>query len=444
MEEVREEPEPEKGLVTCVEGGVRITDGQVGGVTLHAGYFCDGRKELKKVLAEHSVYCSKCYLMVERGSSFWCGGCRCVAYCSTECRASDWTGEGGGTPHKRVCEYLGTLAPADRPGAVGKDLGFLFINERVGRGLFALRAFRKGVTVVLTRPAKRSAEEVEAEVKLGKLLAGAQEAREKYDAEVEAGGDVGGPPPEANPKKAAALAGLSVGQKLAPGMFDEKVMILSALQTQLHRVEITSIPNAVPGDAFYLSLELGMVNHSCDPNCYLYYDSTFFYLIALRDLEEGEQLTMRYGDPAATMAKKATKEAYEEELLGRHGISCPSECECKTPEFWGACERVYDAGGGLRSVLAGIAEWSADPTNHGRDYPTEIGLKRCASQARVAVQSWEKVKQAVERSKGVVPPNVLAYTAVLVRQIARKLRIHPGTLKGLEEWKRGALTLVPQ
>jgi SET domain-containing protein len=72
------------------------------------------------------------------------------------------------------------------------------------------------------------------------------------------------------------------------------------------------------------------INHSCDPNCEVYTTSHTIWIVALRDITAGEELTYNYG--------------YELDDGTEHPCTCGAEHCCGyilAPQYWGAIKQKY-------------------------------------------------------------------------------------------------------
>ncbi|MNE98210.1 SET domain protein [compost metagenome] len=80
------------------------------------------------------------------------------------------------------------------------------------------------------------------------------------------------------------------------------------------------------------------VNHSCSPNAKLVFDNEhrLITLVALRDIEKDEQITISYfGDMygAAKAASSISDEQYHKmrrDVAHHHGFTCAENCFCES------------------------------------------------------------------------------------------------------------------
>lgn len=72
------------------------------------------------------------------------------------------------------------------------------------------------------------------------------------------------------------------------------------------------------------------INHSCDPNCVSSHEGTNAFLIALRKIEEGEEITVSYTD--TTKPRKARQEYLKKNLFFDCKCTLCSTVEFEEPE----------------------------------------------------------------------------------------------------------------
>jgi SET domain-containing protein len=72
------------------------------------------------------------------------------------------------------------------------------------------------------------------------------------------------------------------------------------------------------------------INHSCAPNCAVHTTSRTIWIVALRDIKAGEELTFNYG--------------YELDSEMEQPCTCGAECCCGyilAPQYWEAVKHKY-------------------------------------------------------------------------------------------------------
>ena len=73
------------------------------------------------------------------------------------------------------------------------------------------------------------------------------------------------------------------------------------------------------------------INHSCDPNCETYTTSRTIWIVALRDITAGEELTFNYG--------------YELDAEMAQPCICGAEHCCGfilAPQYWGVVKKWHE------------------------------------------------------------------------------------------------------
>lgn len=73
-----------------------------------------------------------------------------------------------------------------------------------------------------------------------------------------------------------------------------------------------------------------LVNHSCEPNCVSSYDGTNVYMIALKDISSGEEITVSYTDTAKS--RNIRKQFLNENLFFDCQCNLCSSDEFSSPE----------------------------------------------------------------------------------------------------------------
>lgn len=135
---------------------------------------------------------------------------------------------------------------------------------------------------------------------------------------------------------------------------------MAKLGTPIHVNEVTTIAPRCEGEPCHLSLELAMLNHSCRPNCHFVFDGFRFYVHANRNIERGEQLTIRYDDPFSTLRIDMDRRAYKERLWSRYQIKCAKDCICGSDLFWTAFETIIASISKFRNIMEPIETWKKE------------------------------------------------------------------------------------
>ncbi len=288
---------------------------------------------------QHNAYmCSNCYKIIPFGKHLMCRGCHRVPYCSPECGVTNWFRKVSG--HRQFCDiYKSNQAP----GIIGKDLIRVIIAKNVGSGLFVTRTFNAFSNILIERPILRNKAEFEAKQKYNteaskvipkdRLLS--KEGSEKIQNEL-----------AILQRKYAASEAQCMD---IVNLFTEKKLLLERSRCGVSAIELSAYPKPDSGEiGFDLCFGLSYINHSCNPNCYIHSDGIMYYLVALRDIKPGEQLTYRYHDPFIRLFDLGmTREIYWGRLRNIYRIECPKTCLCKTSVFWKVHKKVISIYGKL-------------------------------------------------------------------------------------------------
>lgn len=356
-------------------------------------YFDPYDQRLSELRKTTPMYCAGCYKDMLPGKELWCGGCSQVAYCSTECQKKDWSGDYG-IGHIQLC------VKSVIKGAVGKNILRVFIDADVGSGLFTLDDFDAGVYVFVTRPVKENKEEVIARLhEAAKHNAKAREIVEGQDA----------------PEPSAA-------QKLAPGLFTEKKFVLDKLGSSIHVNEITTFTPAFANQPAYLSYEIAMLNHSCSPNCYMLFDGFRFYVVSIRPIGKGEQLTIRYDDPFSTFREDMDQAAYTTRLWDRYGIRCQPGCLCTTAHFWEVYADALKIGQKFFKLRTRVDELKGET----------VSKEKKDTLLNVSQKQYRKANGLPLKDNNYAPPRFLVRVSELYLTILTELDGSPGEISRLK------------
>ena len=319
----------------------------ISSLRLHESYFNKDDNRLEKLKEKYVHACYACFKLIPPGEGAWCGNCQSTVYCSRTCQKKDYTGPWG-MNHKDLCPEL--KKKIGKQGVIGRTLLRVFIDEKIGSGLFSLIDIEKHSVILACRPARLNQREENFIREYSNRVKKQEEEFEQYEGEkkkVEEKGEVFDKPPPVKKTPDELAEGLdpSPAQKEGHGMFTEKAQILATLGTPIHRNEVTIIKPQdgvrIHRNSFYLSLDLAYFNHSCLPNCYFVYDGTNFVVYANRDIKKGDQLFFRYDDPFLTWHLDITQSSYKETLWSRYQIRCHDSCLCNDQSFWSLYDKTH-------------------------------------------------------------------------------------------------------
>jgi hypothetical protein len=248
----------------------------------------------------------------------------------------------------------------DGPGVVGTSLIRGFITDTVGYGLFTLKGFKKDKIVLIGRPVKR---------RLGEELAVKEyleQAKEKHESMMKSGEKI---TPDAAKEIFEKLKERNITspiQREDITEYREKILVLKKINRPIHELELYGFPKTdiFRQKEFDMCLEMCYPNHSCRPNCYISTDGVRYYLISLRDIEEGEQLTVRYMDPYSMCLRNLFEQKYKGVLWQYYGITCPRNCLCDSQSFWSVfsnAERLFEKYEVINKIVQGGAGKTPNP-----------------------------------------------------------------------------------
>jgi hypothetical protein len=317
----------------------------------------DDDNELMKNARETFVHnCNYCLHPIIPGKTLWCGACKQVPYCSSDCQNDDWRSPRG-SKHDVLCDGF-YKHDETRPGIFGKTLFRFFIDSVVGGGVFTTRPFKEGDVVCICRPANMTDEEFKYEKRKAELINERQSfVQNKLSKKEKIRED--DMPDHLKEESILTCKKRSAGQMLGEGMFDEKVRVLKILNSPEPSNNVLSKAKEADNEAPILSLQLAFFNHACDSNCYASYvdDKGIIFVYAKRDIAAGSHLTIRYADPFLVHLKNMRKTKYNTILFERFKITCPESCLCQTDEYWEKYERITNLMLTLEESSNRIIEW---------------------------------------------------------------------------------------
>ncbi|KAF8467778.1 hypothetical protein BDZ91DRAFT_848377 [Kalaharituber pfeilii] len=208
-----------------------------------------------------------------------CTGCNIVRYCGKTCQKYDWR-----RAHRHECPVFAKLQPRVLPASVRACIRLLLLRKygelkgesgnTVWRGILRLRGHEEG--------------HVESEKKREMIPLMA--------------------------KAAQTYSGTAESEELVRGLY---------CKTLVNTFSIAA-PNGTETIGNLFDPYAALFNHSCEPNCTLEFSGKEVFVVALRDVKEGEEARIAYVDVEGVDVEKRRKE-----LAERWFFDC--ECgRCKT------------------------------------------------------------------------------------------------------------------
>ena len=113
-----------------------------------------------------------------------------------------------------------------------------------------------------------------------------------------------------------------------------------------------------PGSPSVAALSIAMINHACLPNCALSPSGDVFVIVAMRPIQENEEITFSYRDLfKPTSADAGDPDEHREGLYGRWGIDCPPSCACRDEAMLSRAAVVREA---LKALKLGVDRGVSD------------------------------------------------------------------------------------